>query len=141
MATLSCVTEGDKNSYTCTGTAGACTRAIVKLKTVDVADSPVPELGELRVLDALPEPGDAVRVGLRKFQTDTHDIVVHEMGDDTVTVVVFDGRNVVFQGLRPKSLVEYVPGDRSGSLPFREALQAEDFVRIDIEDLNRRRII
>ncbi len=141
MATVTCVTEGNKNKYSCTGTAGGCARAIAKLKTIDVADAPIPELGELRILTTLPQRGDTVRVGLQSFSVEQYDIIVHELGDGRVAVAVFDGDQIVFRGDRPTSLVKYVPGDGSGPLPFRETLNEEDFVRVDIQDLKDRRVV
>jgi hypothetical protein len=141
MATLSCTTTAEgKNTYACTGgTAGGCARAIAKLKTVDTAGSaPVPELGELRVVDADTGPGDTVRVGLRTFSVATHDIIIHELDGGEAMVVVFEGDRLIFRGRRPQSLIKYVPEDKSGSLPFREALEREDSLRIDLQDLKAR---
>ena len=142
MATLSCTSSNGKNSYTCTGTAGACGRAIAKLKTLDKGSgSSSPEIAELRVIDAEPQPGDHVRVGLRRFPVDKFDIVVHEETDDEVVVAVFEGDRLVFRGTRPKRSIAYVPGGGSSELPFREALDAEEFIRIDVKDLENRFLV
>lgn len=139
MASISCTTSGGKTSYTCTGgTAGGCSRAIARLKTVDNGAGNAPtEVADFRIIDVDPRTGDYVRVGLRNYPTDEYDIIVSELENDVAEVTVFKGDRLIFRGNRPMKFVSYITAD-GAALPFMEALDVEDFVRLDIEDLETR---
>jgi len=139
MASVSCRTSNGKTSYTCTGgTAGGCSRAIARLKTVDNGAGRAPTvISDFRITDVDPRVGDYVRVGLRNYSSDKYDIIVSELNNDIAEVTVFKGDRLIFRGERPMKFISYITAD-GAALPFMEALDIEDYVRLDVKDLESR---
>ncbi len=139
MASVSCTTSNGKSSYTCTGgTAGGCSRAIARLKTVDNGAGRAPTvISDFRITDVDQRIGDYIRVGLRNYSSDKYDIIVSELNNDIAEVTVFKGDRLIFRGERPMKFISYITAD-GAALPFMEALDIENFVRLDVKDLESR---
>ena len=140
MGTLTCTStykpDGTKvNNYTCTGLF--CARKIGRLKTQDAASAIIPT-GEFKVLQIPQEEDDIVLIGLRSYPVNEFDIIIAEFEDDVVEAIVFKGDDIVFRSKRPKETIRYLKGKCHAIPIFKAFEQEEDFVRLDVKDLDNR---